>query len=285
MAPPERRINLRRMVMEAFHDDNFRRLLIFLGSWNFAVNLAAPFFTVYLVRELHYDITVVAVLTVVSQLSNMLFLRQWGRLSDRFSNKSVLAVCTPLFLLSIIAWTYTTLPERHLLTLPLLFVIHVAMGIASAGITLASGNIGLKLAPQGRATAFLATSSLVNSLAAGIAPILGGLFADDFASREIQLVLRWSSDVKMEEFVTLKMRHWDFFFGFAFLAGLYALHRLTLVREQGEVREKILMQEMVLDARRTMQNLSPIAGLRVLTAFPFGQLLQAARRKRARQRV
>ena len=32
-----------------FSDFNFRRLLMFLGSWNFAINLAAPFFVVYMV--------------------------------------------------------------------------------------------------------------------------------------------------------------------------------------------------------------------------------------------
>jgi len=44
------------------------------------------------------------------------------------------------------------------------------MGVAMAGVTLASGNIGLKLAPKGEATVYLASSNLVNSIAAGIAP-------------------------------------------------------------------------------------------------------------------
>lgn len=34
--------------------------------------------------------------------------------------------------------------------------IHIFMGISTAGATLASGNIGLKLAPKGQATAYLA---------------------------------------------------------------------------------------------------------------------------------
>ncbi|MBF0333817.1 MAG: MFS transporter [Alphaproteobacteria bacterium] len=284
MAPPERAINLRRMVAEAFHDRNFQRLLAFLGSWNFAVNLAAPFFAVYLVDQLGFEISFVTVLMVTSQLANTLFLRPWGRMADRFSNKAVLSVCAPLFLLCVLAWTYTAVPQRHALTVPLLFLIHIAMGTASAGITLASGNICLKLAPQGRATAFLATSSMVNSLAAGIAPIIGGIFADDFVARELALVIRWASSGETGEFLTLRFRHWDFFFAFAALLGIYALHRLTLVREEGQPHEKILLQELMMDARRTMRNLSPVAGLRVLTTFPFGHLLLAARRKRMRDR-
>ena len=39
-------------------------------------------------------------------------------------------------------------PNKYFLTIPLLIGIHILMGIATAGITLASGNIGLKLAPK-----------------------------------------------------------------------------------------------------------------------------------------
>ena len=48
---------------------------------------------------------------------------------------------------------------------------------------MASGNIGLKLAPKGEATTYLASNSIVNSLAASMGPILGGTFADYFAKR------------------------------------------------------------------------------------------------------
>lgn len=56
------------------------------------------------------------------------------------------------------------MPEKHMFTFPLLIIIHIFMGISMAGVTLASGNIGLKLAPKGGATAYLAANSLVNSL-------------------------------------------------------------------------------------------------------------------------
>lgn len=48
-------------------------------------------------------------------------------------------------MLCIRAWTFTTLPEKYILTVPLLIVIHIVMGISMAGIALASGTIGLKL--------------------------------------------------------------------------------------------------------------------------------------------
>jgi hypothetical protein len=49
----------------------FRRLIIFLSSWNFAANLAAPFFTVYMLKSLGFSMTKVLALTIASQLSNL----------------------------------------------------------------------------------------------------------------------------------------------------------------------------------------------------------------------
>ena len=185
MAPVEGKPNFFRLILQPFEDANFKNLIMFLGSWCFAVNLAAPFFTVYMLKRLQLDMSFIIALLVLSQLTSLAFLRLWGRFSDRFSNKSVLGVSGPLFMLCILAWTFTTMPEKHILTIPLLIAIHIFMGISTAGVTLASGNIGLKLAPKGHATAYLAANSLVNSLAAGTAPVLGGKFADFFAGREL----------------------------------------------------------------------------------------------------
>jgi MFS family permease len=281
MASAEPHQKLSAMLRAPLADRNFRRLMLFLGSWHFSVNLAAPFFAVYLMTQLDYDIWFVTGLTVMSQIANMLMLRQWGRLADAFSNKAVLSVCTPLFLTCIVAFPFTAMPEKHAFTAPLLMIVHVLMGAATAGITLASGNIGLKLAPRGRATAYLASTSLVTSIAAGLAPIVGGLFADDFVSRELSVVLRWASSGDAKEFIAIKLRHWDFFFVLASALGLYALHRLGKVKETGEVKETILIRQLVLEARRTMINLSSVGGLRAMTAFPTG-LMQTGRLRRLR---
>ena len=284
MAPPERALHLPAMLAEPFHQENFRRLIWFLGSWQFATNLAAPFFAVYLVAQLGYSMAFVIQMMIVSQLANLLVTRQWGRYADRFSNKAVLRVCAPLHLACLVAWTLVAMPQTERFAVPLLVLLHVLMGFAASGVNLASGNIGLKLAPRGRATAFLAASSLVNALAAGIAPILGGLFADDFAERELALVVRWSSGPRASDIVNLSLRHWDFFFLLAALLGLYALHRLALVREQGWNEDQDLLEEIISETRRAMASVSSVAGVLLMTVFPFGRLLRLTRLKRARRR-
>ena len=280
MIHAEKKVNFFELLRQPLRDINFKNLLIFLGSWNFAVNLAAPFFIVYMLKRLQFDVSVVIIFVVLSQIMNLVFFRMWGKFSDRFSNKSVLRVCGPLFILTILAWTFTTLPEKYILTIPLLIVIHIFMGISTAGITLASGNIGLKLAPKGQATAYLATSSFVNSLAAGIAPILGGILADFFAVRELSWIIRWISPSGELSFYTLNFQQWDFFFVIAFLIGLYSIHRLSAVKEIGEVEEKIVIQELLSEIKTQMRNFSTIGGLRQMVQFPFTVVKQMKKRKK-----
>jgi len=258
-----------RIIAEPLKDKNFRHLIHFLGSWNFAVNLAAPFFTVYMLKLLNLNMSYVIGLTVLSQIMNVLFLRVWGRFSDRFSNKTVLAVSGPIFMLSILAWTFTTFPETHNLTMPLLILIHIIMGISLAGVLLASGNIALKLAPKGEATAYMAAASLVNSLAAGIAPILGGRFADFFARRQFTWDMTWKGPDGEVVFQTLNFQSWDFFFFLAFVIGLYSIHRLAMVKEEGEVDESVLRQEFFAYMKRPLRNFSTAGGLRYLISQPI----------------
>jgi MFS family permease len=257
---------------EPFHDKVFRPLLVFLGSWNFAVNLAAPFFVVYMLQRLGMTMGWVLGLSVLSQIANVLFFRVWGRLADRFSNKSVLSVSGPMFIVSIALWPFTTMPEQHVLTVPLLVLIHILAGLSTAGVNLCTANIALKLAPRGSATSFLATNALVGGAAATIAPIIAGLGADWFADKKLDLSLRWTSGVSIGhplELPVVNLSGLDFLFAIAVLAGLHAMHRLIAVREEGEVEEKVVLESLALQTRKAMRHLSNVAGLRHLTYFPY----------------
>lgn len=272
-APPAKGIIA--LLSEPFRDANFRELLKFLASWNFAINLAAPFFVVYMLMRLDISMAWILALSVLSQITNVVMFPVWGRLADRFSNKTVLGVAGPLFIVSIAIWPFTTMPERYLLTFPLLVAIHVLAGMSTAGVNLCSANIALKISPKGKATAFLATSSLVNGLSATIAPILAGLSADWFAGQELSLSGKWTTLAAERSHVELpvfNLRGLDFLFVLAVLAGLYAMHRLIAVREEGEVEEFDAFKQIVLETRKSVRHISNVAGLRKMTDFPYSRV-------------
>ena len=273
MVPSE--IRFVQLLIEPFRDRNFRNLIGFLGSWHFAVNLAAPFLTVYMLRRLGLDLSVVIAFTVLSQMTNVLFLQIWGRISDTFSNKSVLRISGPLFTFCVLGFAFTTLPDEYFLTIPLLVILHIFMGIATAGVNIGAGNIALKLAPKAMGTAFLATTTLVNSLAAALASIIGGNFADFFVDRQLTWTLTWTDPQREVSISALDFQSWDFFFAFAFLVGIFAIHRLAFVREMGEVEDREVLDALFSEVVATRRNLSTIGGLWQFVRFPYGMLIRA----------
>jgi MFS family permease len=260
------------MLRAPFEDGEFRRVIVFMASWNFASNLAAPFLTVYLLEQLGYGIGTVTTLWIASQLANALTLYLWGRLSDRLSNKAILAVALPAYLGCIVGLPFSALPEVHALTLPLLYFIHLVMGAASGGIALATGNLGLKLAPQGRGTSYLAAVGLAGATAGGLAAMMGGALADGFASRELTLVLQWTAPAGQHAIPVMNFRHWEFLFGLSFVCGGYVLHALSRISEGREHSERQVIQEFVTEASRSIAQISPIDGLKDVLLFPLGRL-------------
>lgn len=277
MQSPGGHASLLSAIGAPFQDRNFRRVIVFMGSWNVASNLAAPFLAVYLLRQLGYPLSTVTSLWVTSQIANALTLYLWGRLSDRLSNKAILAVALPVYFLCTLGLVFTAIPSPHTLTLPLLYLIHLLMGAASGGIALATGNLGLKLAPPGKGTVYLANVSLVGSVAGGIASILGGALADWFASRELSLTFHWISPAVVSEVTLLQFQHWEFLFAISAALGLYVMHALSRIEEGERISERHVVQQFVLEAFRTIDQLSSIEGLRLTILIPFARLFERRR--------
>ncbi|KAB8318364.1 MFS transporter [Tolypothrix campylonemoides VB511288] len=277
MPPRVQGERLRTLFAAPLRDRGFVRLIRFFASWQFAVNLAAPFFSVYMIRQLGFSAGFVLLMNIVSQLSNMAVLRGWGRLSDRFTNKTVLTFAAPGFLACIAAMALAGASGVRGWTAVYLAALHVLMGMFSAGVALASSAINLKLAPRGRSTAYVATSALVTSAAAGIAPLLGGLVAGFFEKRALRLSLDWQSPDGALHLIGLSLGWWQFFFVIAALLGLYSLHRLSLVAEPQEASRDELVQHVLNVARRTVRNASTVAGLRAAVMFPSGRIVNERR--------
>jgi MFS family permease len=158
-----------------------------------------------------------------------------------------------------------------------LVILHLLMGAAVAGVTLGTMNIALKLSPKGEATAYVAVNAMTTALAAGLAPIIGGLLADFFAARQLEFILRWSGP-RGTLALPIVLTHWDFYFLLAGMIGLYAMHRLTMVCEVGEIDRREMVGEVIAQTRRTIRNVSSVAGLRALTEIP-GSLVQDTRKR------
>lgn len=215
------------LFLKPFKDVNFRRVMLFLGSWTFAVNLATPFFTVYLVQDLGCGLTVPIVLTVVGQIANVVALPWWGRASDRLSNKRVIGIAAPLFVGGMLGWVLAAEPAPGILTLPIIFIAQALLGAAGAGLDLAGGNIALKTAARDASTVYLGTNGLFKSVCGGIAPVAGGYLAQALAPLPGTIVLPWLG----HDIGGLSVRPLMVVFVISCIMGLAALTRLGVIAE------------------------------------------------------
>lgn len=67
------------------------------------------------------------------------------------------------------------------------------------------------------------------------------------------------------------------------MLGLYAIHRLSLVAEHGEIERREMVNQLLSETRRGIRNISSVAGLRAATDLPASLLRDARLRRRLRR--
>ena len=260
------------MLLAPLRDPNYFRFIRFLFAWSLISNLAIPFFAIYMLQVIGLSLPVVMGLTVLGQLSNVLFFRVWGRFADQVGSKTVLSLSASLYLLVIIGWVFTVHPERYLLTMPLLAALHVLGGVAASGVTLTVNTLALKAAPEGRGVPFSGVAGVVTGLGSGIGPILGGLVADYFSERSLEMSVTWSTPGGITDLPALSLSGFEFLFGMAFVLGLLSLNLLAPLREEGAVSRDIALAELMAGMAPAARAVSSIPGLNVVSSLSYGYL-------------
>jgi MFS family permease len=223
-----------RLFLRPLKDLNFRRLLVFNSAWLFAVNMATPFFTVFMLKTLGLTLTYVIPLAILSQLSSIFTIGLWGVFADRYSNKTIIAICAPLYLCCVIAWCFVGIYTNLVSNLALLAMIHIGSGASNAGINLALTNIGLKLAPSKEAIVYLSVKNIITSVFSSLAPLIGGYLADYYTLRQLRVIAEWSGPNLQKTFRLLLLHEWNFLFLIGAVLTVVAIQLLPRVMEAGK---------------------------------------------------
>lgn len=245
--------NILALFKQPLRDKNFRRLLTFNSAWVFALNIATPFFTVFMMKAMGLPISYIIILTIISQLSSIMTIRIWGTFADRYSNKSIIALSAPIYIVCIIAWCFVGIYSRMYINLALLVVIHIFSGISTAGINLSLTNIGLKLAPREDAIVYLSLKNIITAFFSSIGPLVGGILADYFTNRSLLITAQWTSPTFSKVGRLVALHEWNFLFLIGALLALISLELLTHVKEVGEVDKDIVKRVMRTSIKRDLK--------------------------------
>lgn len=274
-----------RIVSDTLANRDERQVVAFLASWTFAVNLASPFYTVYLLERVGLPMLWVIILAAISQGATAIAVRSWGRLAEQFSIHTVLRVSGILFLATVAAWPVLgRIGDRGLL-LVCFAAAHAIAGLAAGGVTLGTTTIALEVAPPSRAGEFLAFNATCSGVASGVAPLLGGVASSWLAGSQLDVAVRWSHETVGGALVPVHLRGLDFLFLASAALGLYAIHRLLAIpeRERGASHRAMaaLAEELQLRARAPVRMLSTVPGLRGVVELPHRLAGRIPRSRRA----
>lgn len=148
----------------------FRRFLVFSGSFHIAAMIAGPFFVVYLLRDLHLTYAQYGIWMAAPILGQLITLKEWGRIADKFGNTKVLAV-TGLVI--------PVLPVLYLLspTWWVVVCINFVSGMIWPGFSLSLGNYVFDVVQPNDRARGIAVYNAVNAAGAGIGALLGSWLA------------------------------------------------------------------------------------------------------------
>ena len=148
---------------------SFLAFVVFGAVWSFAANCFGPFYTIFMFDRVGFSALDVGVVTGLSQIGGALSLPAWGRLLDRYGNKSVMVFSLILWQLSMFLWCVVNPGNRTML-----YGLWTWIGATSAGFVLGQFTILLRLIPPAAKKLAIGFNLAVSSLVAAVAPILGG---------------------------------------------------------------------------------------------------------------
>jgi len=150
--------------------NNFGRFTLYVTLMSFAVNLAAPFFAVYMLRSLKFSYTVFIIITVSSLLIRLLSMPWWGRFSDKYGRLRTLRIGGFLIPAIPILWMFSSNPAY-------LVLVEMFGGLVWAAFDLGSFNFIYDAVTRPKRGCCFAYFNVLNGLGIFIGATLGGLLA------------------------------------------------------------------------------------------------------------
>jgi MFS family permease len=162
-------------------DANF---LIFGGTvflWNISLYAAAPFFNVYLVKNLGASTAWVGGLAAVASAFGLMGQAMFGRLLDARGSRWLMAVCGLFIPFLPWAWYFVDAPWQ-------IIFINAVAGVAWAGYILGSFNFLLIVSPPDQRRYYAAAYHTLVFLSTAAGPLIGGVVAQSHSIKALFVI-------------------------------------------------------------------------------------------------
>ena len=159
-----------KVFFKPLQDRNFFTLILFVAAWIFAIQIAAPFYGVFMIENLNINFSTITILGTFATFATLFMMKIWGPISDKLGNKPVIIVSGWFLIVVPFLWILAV-PGKYYL--PVLLA-HVLTGAFMAGAALSQFNILIKLSPREGRSVYLALFAAITGIVGATAPIIGG---------------------------------------------------------------------------------------------------------------
>jgi MFS family permease len=159
-------------------DPNFLAFCIFTAIWTFSLNIAGPFFNVFLFKDLKATAGIIGVVAVVGRISSMPSQKYFGILADRWGSRRLMRLMALTIPVLPVYWFFIQAPWQAI-------PVNIVGGILWAGMNLASFNMLLEISPQEQRARYSAIYQIAVALSTALGASLGGFVADQWGIRFI----------------------------------------------------------------------------------------------------
>jgi len=157
-------------IARGLFSTNIGMFIIFCALINFATTVAGPFFSPYMLLDLHFSYIVYTIINSVAGLATVGFMTWWGKRIDRAGSIKVLKI-TSLFVPFVpIGWAL-----HH--SLWWLVIMQIFSGFSWAGFQLSSGVFMFDASPPQNRTRYLALYNSLIFLGVSLGSLTGGILA------------------------------------------------------------------------------------------------------------
>ncbi len=159
------------MFIRRHRESNFVKYVFYSAATIFAVQMAGPYFSVYLLKNLKVDYLTFMVIHLSAVIVRLMALHRWGEHADKVGNAKILKLVTLLFPLIPLLWIFSS-------RLAYLILLQMLAGFLWAGYALCSTNFIYDAVSSGKRVRCLGYWTMINNLGNASGAFLGGFLAE-----------------------------------------------------------------------------------------------------------
>ncbi len=159
------------MFLRRFRQSNFVKFVFYVASITFATTLAAPYFSVYMLRDLQFSYLTYMFIHMGAVMASLVSFPIWGKHADKIGNARVLKATSLMIPLIPFLWLFSS-------NILYLFTIEIFAGFVWGGFNLCSLNFIYDAVSPGKRVRCLGYFSVINGVATFMGAGLGGYLAE-----------------------------------------------------------------------------------------------------------